>query len=259
MSWLARFYSDYLWSGRWTEYRAVLAAAKTAGYRFVLHQDARAALAGRAGDRLFFLRHDIDTDLPLARTMFLIERELDVRSTYYFRRCTADVAFMREVAAFGCEVGYHYEEIADHAKARHLRSREAVVAEMELIRDAFLANLQAFEAALGVKVRTAASHGDFANRRLGLHNHALMDDRVRGVGGIELEAYDHVLNAEVGFRTSDVPYPELWVPASPLEGIKRRIPVVLALVHPRYWARAPLARMREDLGRLVEGARYTLG
>jgi len=261
MTLFQRLYADYLMPGRWAEYRAVLAAAKAAGYRFVLHQEAREVLAARgAGDGpLFFLRHDIDTDVPLARTMFAIERALGVRSTYYFRRCTADVELMREVAGSGCEVGYHYEEIADHAKARRLHARDAVLAELEPIRAAFLANLRAFEAALGGKVRTVASHGDFANRQLGLPNHVLMDDRVRAEGGIELEAYDDILGGQLGFRTSDKPYPELWKPASPLGAIEQGVPVVLALVHPRFWARAPLARVREDFGRLLEGVRYGSG
>ena len=63
-------------SGRWEEMRDFLSVAKDHGYQLVRHQDAEGALA-TAGERpLFFLRHDIDSDVAIARTMFSIEKEL---------------------------------------------------------------------------------------------------------------------------------------------------------------------------------------
>ena len=257
MDLLGRLYNDYLMPGRWTHYRAMLSAAKANGYRFVRHQDAEAALT-EGQPRLFFLRHDIDTDVPLTRTMFAIEQELGITSTYYFRRCTADPDLMHAIHASGSEVGYHYEEISDHVKARGLRRAEEVLPAMESLRRQFLQNLEAFENRLGAKVHTVAAHGDFANRRLGLANTTLMSPQLRQAAGIRLEAYDGLLTGQVSFRATDAMYPGLWKPSSPIEAVATQSPVILFLAHPRHWQRAPLHRFHIDAQRLFDELRYRL-
>jgi len=252
-----RIYNDYLMPGRWEHYRSLLVAAKAGGYTFVRHQDSEAALAAGTS-RLFFLRHDIDTDLAITRTLFSIERDLSIRSTYYFRRCTADKDLMREIHAFGSEVGYHYEELADHIKARGIRSREDALARMGLIREDFLGNLKAFEDLLGAKVHTIAAHGDWANRRMGLPSTSLMDEPTRRAASIKLEAYDDNLVGSLSFRAADAMYPGLWNPSSPLVAVHSGSPVILLLIHPRHWKRAPLYRFGLDAQRLIEGLRYRL-
>lgn len=251
---LGRIYNDYAMPGRWGEYRGLLLAAQSQGYQFVRHQDAEAALAGPA-PRLFFLRHDIDSDLALARTMFSIERELGIRSTYYFRLSTMDPVLMREILAQGGEVGYHYEEVSDDIKAQGIRDPEAVLQRLDLVREAFLRNLRAFEDQVGGKVLSVAAHGDHANRALGISNRALMDDRLRAAAGIRLEAYDAVLGEQLSFRGSDAMYPGLWTPSSPMRAVLEGSPRVLVLVHPRQWQSAPFVRFRLDARRLVEEIR----
>jgi len=246
-----RIFTDYLSSGRWGEYRAFLAAARDQGYEFVCHRDTVSALAGKS-ERLFFLRHDIDTDAALAGRMFAIEQDLGVRSSYYFRRCTADVALMRSIAASESEVGYHYEEIADFVKEHGLKTREEVMARMGEIRTRFLENFRVLEAAVGSKILTIAAHGDWANRKLGIPNQALVDAGVREATGIVLEAYDEVLNGRFDFRTSDAMSPDFWSPADPAEGIALKRKAILVLVHPRQWQRAPVSRFYLDMQRVVE-------
>jgi len=254
---MKRIYNDYLMPGQWARYRSLLSEAKACDYRFVTHQDAEAALAS-GHPRLFFLRNDVDSDVPIARTMFSIERELGVYSTYYFRRCTADYGLMREIRSFGSEVGYHYEELSDHVKALGIHSSEAALPHMERIRETFLCNLKAFEQALGGKVNTVAGHGDFANRRIGLNNTALMSERVRSEGGIRLEAYDKVLCDHISFRTADHNYNKFWNSNDLMEAIKAHEPAILVLVHPRHWQAAPLSRLCMDAQRLAEGICYRL-
>jgi len=258
MGLIRRIYNDYLMPSRWAEYRAFLSSAKANGYQFVRHQDAETALAAAEGRLLFFLRHDIDSDVAIARTMFSLERELGIYSTYYFRRCTADPGLMREILSFGSEVGYHYEELADHIKANGIRSREEILPELDIIRGAFLHNLKAFEVTLGAKVYTVASHGDWANRSIGLENLALMNENLRVAGGISLEAYDDRFTRHLSFRASDLGNSDLWKPSSPIEATVALNPVVLVLVHPRQWQRAPISRLRMDIQRLLEGIRHRL-
>ena len=256
MRFLNRIYADYLMPGRWEDYRALLSTAKAANYEFLRHQDALAALkAGKT--RLFFLRHDVDTDVPLARKLFDIEREFGVVSTYYFRRCTADYTLMREIHALGSEVGYHYEELSDYAKRHGIKDKATMVAHLEPVRAEFLANLRTFEAGLGAKVVTVAGHGDFVNRSLHMSNPELLNDELRKVAGIEMEAYDEALVGGLDFRTADRPYPDLYQ-RSPLEAIRNQAPVILILIHPRNWASAPLRRLGTDLGRMLESTLYML-
>lgn len=254
---LGRLYNDYVMPGRWEHYRAFLTAAQAHGYQFACHKDARSLLADPPA-KLFFLRHDIDSDVPLTRRMFAIERDLGIRSTYYFRRCTLDGPLMREIHAFGSEVGYHYEEVADCIKAKGLRSRDEALACLDTARTAFLAHLRAFEQLLGAKVRSVAAHGDFANRYLGLPNQALMDDALRAAAGLEMEAYDSFLAERVSFRGRDALYPGLWSPTPIIQAIERDLPVILVLAHPRHWQRAPLVRLRLDAGRVWDELAYRL-
>jgi hypothetical protein len=257
MSLMGRLFNDYLLPGRWDAYRSFLETALKHGYTFTCHRDALEALAG-GRPRLLFLRHDIDTDVPITRQLFAIEQELGIRSTYYFRRRTADPELMRRIHASGSEVGYHFEEIADWTKAHRARTREAVLPHLDEIRDTFLRNLRGFEEILGAKVRTVAGHGDFANRRISLANPVLMDDRVRREGGIEMEAYDAALMERLTFRATDQMYPGLWQPASPEDAVREGTAVALVLIHPRHWKRAPLHRLHLDLDRLLEGIRFEL-
>lgn len=257
MNLFGRIVNDYFLPGRWKAYRAFLSAALEHQYEFVRHQDAMRALAA-GKPRLFFLRHDVDTDLANTRTMFTIERELGIPSTYYFRRCTADAGLMRAILASGGEVGYHYEELSDFAKATGARTREAVMPRLDAIREVFLRNLKDFETRLGAKVVTVAGHGDFTNVRLDLRNTVLINDAVRAAAGIQLEAYDEDLASRLTLRTQDQPYPGHWRPASPIPAVQAGEPVILVLIHPRHWQRAPLHRARLDAQRLYEGLHYYL-
>jgi len=60
------------------------------------------------------LRHDVDRRDHCALAMARAEKDYDIHSTYYFR-CRAD-GFQRriieQIAGWGHEIGYHYEELA---------------------------------------------------------------------------------------------------------------------------------------------------
>ena len=255
-----RVYRDYLEPERLDELRRLLGRALEQGYETMTlsvfaERVAAGALAPRA--RVLLLRHDVDSDVPRARRMWEIERQLGIAGTYFFRRSTWDVPFMRELAAAGCEVGYHYEELAtlikEHGAATAGAARELIVPARERLRGA-LAELRADS---GLPLDVLASHGDFANRAVDVGNVELLDDPVfRTQIGARLEGYD--IEEHVDVRCSDGAGPERWSPVDPAPALARGARVVELLLHPRAWGAAPATNARMDLGRLFDGARYRL-
>lgn len=67
------------------------------------------------------LRHDVDAKPQRALEMAKIEMEFGLRGTYYFRETTADEFVVRQIAAMGHEIGYHYNDLVrtkgDYPKA----------------------------------------------------------------------------------------------------------------------------------------------
>lgn len=252
-----RLYHDYLMPSRLDQYAALLQQARAAGYR---QTSVRAWLAaqrdGRAHGPVLVHRHDIDTDPATARRLFELEQQHGVRASYYFRLSTLDVGLMREIERYGSEASYHYEELASHAKRLRLQSAGAVRGHMAAIRRQFEHNFHQIEDALGSKLETVASHGDFANRRLGLANHELLADAgLRARCGIVGECYDPALIASFDLYISDRPAPRYFVPMPPQQalGAHRRI---CLLTHPAHWRSSWRANSRHNLQRLLEGWRW---
>ncbi|MGI6460501.1 MAG: hypothetical protein ACOX5J_10485 [Candidatus Hydrogenedentales bacterium] len=95
-----------------------------------------------------FLRHDVDRFPGRAVRMARMERELDVRATYYFRSSAGGQfpeAAIRKVAALGHEIGYHYEVVTRHG-ADSAEALEAFARDVSALRE--LAD-----------VKTVAAHG----------------------------------------------------------------------------------------------------
>ena len=96
---------------------------------------------------VIILRHDVDRVPSTALTMAKIEHKYNLCSTYYFRH--TDSVFkediIREIAALGHEIGYHYETLS---KAKGDCNRAGKLFKQEL---------QQFRAITSVK--TASMHG----------------------------------------------------------------------------------------------------
>jgi hypothetical protein len=238
---------------RLREYELLLALALTAGYETLPLGEfaARDAIP----DRVLLLRHDIDSDLATAARMWRIEQRLGVRGTWFFRLSTWDDALIAEIASGGCEVGYHYEELATLALRHGARSREAALALLGEARDLLRVNTAAVRRRSGLPLTTFASHGDFANRRTGVANTVLLDDPgLRAELDVRAEAYDESVTSRFDARASDRGYPQLWVPADPAEALRAGAGVIEILVHTRPWGAARRANARLDLARLRDGA-----
>jgi len=251
-----RVYRDYLQRGRLDELRRLVRRALELGYE--TRTLSAFAAAPDAGQRVLLLRHDIDSDVPRARRIWELERRAGVLGSWFFRRSTWDVAFMRELAAAGCDVGYHYEELSTLIKERGAPTAAAARALIAPARERLRAALEELRAGSGLPLDVVASHGDFANRAVDVSNVELLEDRAfRAEAGVRLEAYD--VAEHVGFRATDgAGGRRAWWPADPLGALERGTRVVEVLVHPRAWGAAPLVNARLDLQRLVEGGRYAL-
>ena len=217
---LSRLYSEFMMKSRLEEHRCFLAFAIGCGYEVCsIPHFWRLTERGRIQpmDKLLILRHDIDTDIETTRAMWRVERELGIKTSYFFRLSTVDLPLMREIEACGGSVGYHFEELATAAKRKGLKTREQVMEELPYMRDLFERNLTELRDQTQLPLRFVASHGDFANRRLGVPNWVILRDAAfRDRMNIELGAYDEACMRHVQSRHSDdKPYPTYWKPAPP--------------------------------------------
>ena len=257
-----RLRSDFLMRSRLGAYRSFLASALAVGYRVTSVGGFWALVqAGELdpGRRLLVLRHDVDTDPRTANAMWLIDRDLGIETSYFFRLSTLTPPLMAEIAAAGSEASYHYEEIATVAKRRGLATAADVVDRLPEARDLFAANIDRLRRTTGLPMRVVASHGDFVNRRLGVPNWLILDEPdFRREVGVELETYDRAYLDKLPSRHSDTQYPALWEPTDPAVAIRDGVPVISVLVHPRQWRADRIGNVRDDLERLVGGWRYAL-
>ena len=92
-------------------YRNLITALLSEGYNFVTFNE---YCRGVDDDYFVVLRHDVDKLPQNALRMARIEHDLGVKSTYYFRKINGsfESQFIREIAALGHEIGYHYEDFS---------------------------------------------------------------------------------------------------------------------------------------------------
>lgn len=245
-----RIYANYFMKNRYKEYEEFLKAFLNAGYQFICIRDYEKLKDQKC--KHIILRHDIDSDVKIAKKMFEIEKQLNIKSTYYFRLCTFDVKFINEIYEYGSEVGYHYEEIAQYCKDKRDFSKDFVDNNMEEIKKCMINNITNFEEKAGMKIDSIASHGDFINRKINVRNEYLYDTDMKKRLNL-IEAYD--VESMINFRTIDAMYPKCWQ-HNYKEAINSNSQKVLILVHPRWWNKAPITRTKLEIQRIVEAIKY---
>jgi hypothetical protein len=258
-----RIYSDYFLRSRIDEYRTMLCTLLQSGYAFHSIPSLWRLSNGPDGlaeaGRYVVLRHDIDLDVATAKEMWAIEKELGVISSYYFRLSTIDIPLMQEIDKYGCDVGYHYEELATYAKSHGLKNGKEVHDHMKQIQSMFQRNITALRKRTGLALRIAASHGDFMNRKLGITNTELLKDRpFRFSMGIDLEAYDEEYRKTIGKYFSDNAYPNHWKPESPLANGMHANTKIQILIHPGNWRSTVFDHTQHNISRLYEECKYQL-
>jgi len=108
----------------------------------------------------------------------------------------------------------------------------------------------------GLSMATVASHGDFANRVLGLPNHILLNDLgLRSELGIINEAYDQDVLDGFDLYISDRPSPVYYSPMSPILALGQYKRICF-LTHPKQWRVSWVDTTIENLTRVSEGLRF---
>ncbi len=258
----ARLVADLKPMNRGAEYESVLRSALDAGYEVIGLEEYQSRInRGILNRPTLAIRHDVDIGNVAGDEMFLaIERRLGVSATYYFRLSTArsHARFIDRLHKAEFEVGYHFEEPATLAKRDRLQSRDAVFAHRAEIASRFLENCAAIRASWGPALRSASSHGDWVNRRLGFTNEELIDEALLAEANLEFEAYDPQLLEASEVYVSDVATPpSQWAGDYSLSAAitENKNPIYL-LAHERQWHTAPLANSLANFQRVGETLRY---
>ena len=253
---LKRIYRDYIMGCKLKIYRALLKKIIDSGYNIIPCKD---FFNVSADEKICILRHDIDTDVKIAKKMFDIEKSLGISSTYYFRLCTLDKKLVDYIKKCdeNTEISYHFEEISTFAKENGIVSKEDIDKNLDIIRAKFKSNLTFVKEHYKLECSTIASHGDFANRKIGIINNYLLNDELRKDCNVLLEAYDSELMTNSAY-ISDGKYNLLQTNQNSIidEMIEQQKNRLYILVHPRTWASAPIERFRVDFRRYKEGKSY---
>ena len=248
-----RLYSDYITKNRYNEYEIILETIRKKNYESIcISEYTKLAKKGRH----VIIRHDIDTDVPIAKKLFELEKQHGIKATYFFRLSTIDIDFIKELISNGYEVGYHYEEIATYAKQHKIKTRNEIEKHMGEIQQLFRSNIEAFEKQIGTHITSIASHGDHANRKLDMPNNFLFNVDLQKEYPNIIEAYDERIEGKLDARISDTMPPTYWKPIGIDEVFSNNPHNFLMLVHPRWWNKAPLIRFKETLRRIIEGIEY---
>lgn len=91
-------------------YRSLLKSLSKAGYQFQTFKD---NLENPNGGKNILLRHDVDLKPENSLATAIIEHELGISASYYFRAVPKswNENIIKEIASLGHEIGYHYESL----------------------------------------------------------------------------------------------------------------------------------------------------
>ncbi len=250
-----RIYSDYFIPSRLEEYEKIIKELSENGYEQVTFKEYKKILEiGPVQNKKYFInRHDIDTDVATAKEFFKIEKKYNAKATYYFRLSTLDFEFMKEIEEYGSEASYHFEEIAQYCKEKHIKSSKEILLQMDTIKHIFKSNFKILENRLGYKLETVCSHGDFVNRKLQITNNEIVKDKeLREQLGITCETYDVEIMNSFDIYVSDRSYPIFYYPSSIFDFIGKK-KIICLLSHPRQWKKNWIVNTFDNIKRVYEG------
>jgi hypothetical protein len=253
-----RIYKDYFMPSKLNQYAELIREFNKLGYEFLTFRDYVEKLNENSlGEKKYFIsRHDIDTDNSTAKAFFEIEKQYNIKATYYFRLSTIDIALMKEIEKYGSEASYHFEEIATYCKIHHIKSIEEVSSHLPKIETLFKENFSNIQNQLGVKLKTVCSHGDFVNRKLGIINNKLTHNQLlREELGIISETYDSKVMKSFDAYISDGTFLLDWETEDILKRCSGKN-IICMLSHPREWRVSILSNTAENIKRVYEGLKW---
>lgn len=179
-------------------------------------------------------------------------------STYYFRKSTIDKRLIQDLEEYGYETGYHYEEIADYEKKHKTRSVKQLENRMDEISSLFRKNLSNFRNITGSKSLSVSSHGDFINVLYNYGNRNILKNQsIRDELGILVEAYDKIVNENVGARFADQILLDEFT-GHVENAIHQGIECIMILTHPRNWKVDWISNTKENVKRMMQGVAYRI-
>jgi hypothetical protein len=124
-------------------YKQLLEALNNSSYAF----QPFAEFIENPAEKAIVLRHDVDAKKLNSLLFAKIQAEAGIKGTYYFRVVSQsyDEAIIREIAAMGHEIGYHYETM------------DTCRGDIDMAYDKFCRNLELFRKF--VPVKTICMHG----------------------------------------------------------------------------------------------------
>lgn len=93
------------------KYRELLEAIKNRGYKCYTLKE----WIEETPETGIVMRHDVDRYPKNSLHIAFVEKELEIKSTYYFRanKCSFNHEIIKEISSMGHEIGYHYEDLSD--------------------------------------------------------------------------------------------------------------------------------------------------
>ncbi len=246
-------------NNRLSDYKKYINYARDKGYSIRTMKDFY-HLEDKNSEKNLILRHDVDFKGISTRNMFEAEKELKVKSTYYFRFSTIDVLLIHEMLENEFEVGLHFETIADYIRETGCRRKDEI--DIDAMRIRLSNDIKKFEEIIGSKISSCCSHGAEENIKLGISNNVLTEKQDMKMFSVDFEAYDykmyskyidcHIMDANIlyncGFSYKDTPISAVD------EGKKN----IIFLSHPNHWDESLIQRGKElinwSLGRVQYGS-----
>lgn len=254
-----RIKSDFFLKDRISEYEQILKLAIESGYKIMSHSEYFNKVKSQdyENEKILIIRQDIDSDPTYAHKWLELQKKYNVHSSMYFRKCTFDKKAMIAVHNSGSDCGYHYEEIADFVKKHKLFDKQEIQGKYPEIRQLFHENLTDMESKVGFKIQYIASHGDFANRKVGLLNHEFVTPELLLENGLLFEAYQEEFTKTYHVNISDCGYPRFYKSDfTPQQAMQNNIQIIHFLMHPKHWRSSWKWNIYENSKRIIEGLKY---
>lgn len=205
--------------------------------------------------KIMALRHDVDHRTPATRRMFLLEKELDVKSTYYFRKSTMDMDLIKEMEKAGFEVGFHFETISEYMIENKMdyieeddlnKCRERLKRDIDVQKELYA-------------LKSICSHGAPENSKIGISNNVLTENGNYAFYGIQFEAYDKELykNVDVHIMDENIRHGcGFAYKSNPIDAINENVKKIIFLAHPNHWHETLYDKVYNTVGMLL--GRYYL-
>lgn len=246
---------------RWKKYKKLLQLFIENGYDIVSlvqfyneynpHRSIDAQSWLFSDEKLLLLRHDVDDDPKSAYKMALIEMQLGVRSTFYFRWKTVNNKLIAFLLKNKFEIGLHYESLANYVEFINEHTDSSIDSEFQDKGGLFFNSvrileneMELFKSRFGgsMTLNSICSHGAQVNRDIRITNYDIIPEPFRMEKNI-FEAYD-LSQLATSYISDTSSIHGMWRRGeNPYKAIKREDKIIYLLIHPCHWGRNVFKRI----------------